>query len=426
MRPAVDSVAECLERIARFDGRLHAFITVLSETAMAEARVLDSEREAGRLRGALHGMPVAIKDNIDTCGVRTTAASALFLDRTPETDAEVVRRLKAAGAIVIGKTNMQEFGLGSTSVDSHFGPVLNPWDMERYAGGSSGGSACAVAAGMAQAALGTDTGGSVRTPAAYCGVVGLKPTYGVTPMGGIIPAKQSLDHCGPIARTVAEAASLHDVLAGTRTVLGPVGMLRVGVPRDPFFEELDAPVAVAVERAIRTIAHLTESVRDVQLPPTDSISLAGETFAYHQQFWKQRPDAYTAHARRAIEIDSQASLAGYIQSRWRLEQLRREIDGAFAECDVVVLPTRRKMPETVAEYLERDALGGSVAENTGAFNIYGVPAVSIPCGFSSDGLPVGLTIAGPRHSEARILSLALAYERATEWHQAVPPLASAR
>lgn len=426
MTRAVDAVAQCLERIARLDGVLHAFITVTGEQALAEARTLDEERAAGHIRGALHGLPVAIKDNIDTRGVRTTAASALFADRTPEADAEVVRRLRAAGAIVIGKTNMQEFGLGSTSVDSHFGPVRNPWDTTRYAGGSSGGSACAVATGMAHAALGTDTGGSVRTPAAYCGVVGLKATYGATPLDGIIPAKLSLDHCGPITRTVSEAALLHDVLSGTKTVLGPVDTLRVGIPRGLFFEDLDKPVAEAVEAAIGVISGLTASLRDVRLPPVDSISLAGETFAYHQPYWTRTPEAYTPHARRAIEKDSRAPLAGYIQSRWQMEELRRAIDGVFADFDVVVLPTRRKMPETIPEYLERDALDIAIAENTGAFNVYGIPAVSIPCGFSAGGMPVGLTIAGPRYTEARVLSLAQAFEQATEWHQAVPPAAILR
>lgn len=419
-------VAECLDRIEKLDKRFNAFITVRHDEALREARELDRERCDGRVRGPLHGIPIALKDNIDTCGIRTTAGSAVFANRVPAADAEVVRRLKQAGAILLGKTNMQEFGLGSTSVDSHFGPVRNVWDDTRYAGGSSGGSACAVAAGMVCAAVGTDTGGSIRTPAAYCGVVGLKPTYGLVPLDGIIPAKLSLDHCGPLARTVADAVLLFDVLAGGKTALEPVGSLRVGVPRDPFFSDLDPPVAKQVEQAIGAVSTLTASTGDVTLPPVDSISMAGETFAYHQQFWEQSADAYTMHAARAIRKDSQASLTGYIQSRWRLEALRNTIDAAFVDFDVVVLPTRRKMPEPIAWYLEHDLLDITVEENTGAFNIYGIPAISVPCGFSPEGLPVGLTIAGPKYAEARVLSLAHAYEQLTGFHQVVPPTANLR
>lgn len=419
-------VADCLYRIATFDKRLNTFITVRHDEALREARALDRERSEGRVRGPLHGIPIAVKDNIDTCGIRTTAGSAIFENRVPEADAEVVRRLKHAGAVLLGKTNMQEFGLGSTAVDSHFGPVRNVWDDTRYAGGSSGGSACAVAAGMVCAAVGTDTGGSIRTPAAYCGVVGLKPTYGLVSLDGIIPAKLSLDHCGPIARTAADTALLFDVLAGRRTAFEPVDALRVGVPRDPFFSELDPSVAKQVEQAIGVISTLTASIGDVTLPPVDSISMAGETFAYHQQFWEQSADAYTMHAARAIRKDSQAPLAGYIRSRWRLEELRAKIDTAFAEFDVVVLPTRRRMPETISGYLERDLLDISLEENTGAFNIYGIPAISIPCGFSPEGLPVGLMIAGPKYAEARVFSLAHAYEQLMGFHQLVAPAANLR
>ncbi len=416
-------VTQCLARIAELDASLNAFITVRHEDALREARVLDAERAAGRLRGPLHGIPIAIKDNIDTAGIRTTAASAVFAERVPEADAEVVQRLKQAGAIILGKTNLQEFGLGSTSVDSHFGPVRNLWDETRYAGGSSGGSACAVAAGMAPAALGTDTGGSIRTPAAYCGVVGFKPTYGLVPLKGIIPAKLSLDHCGPLTRTVADALLLFDVLAGTHTKLTSVHQLRVGVPRPYYFENVDDAVAACVEPALQRIGQLTAGLRDVALPAVDRISLAGETFAYHREHWERDPHAYTPHASRAILNDSKASLGGYIRSRWLLDELRAEIDQAFDGFDVVVLPTRRHLPETIHEYLERDRLDVVLPENTGPFNIYGIPAISVPCGWTANGLPVGLTIAGPRHHEAKVLSLAHAFEQV---FQSVPFAASSR
>src|SRR5437667_10000352 len=204
----------CLARIATYNPKLNCFITVMREHAMTQARELDAEQRAGRLRGPLHGIPIALKDNIDTAGVRTTAASAVFDDRVPAADAEVTRRLKAAGAILIGKTNLPEFAMGGTSATSYYGPVRNPWALDRNSGGSSGGSAAAVAAGLCYAALGTDTGGSIRTPASFCGCVGLKPTYGLVSIRGIIPLTLSLDHCGPLVRRVEDAAIVLAALAG--------------------------------------------------------------------------------------------------------------------------------------------------------------------------------------------------------------------
>src|SRR5262245_10439259 len=211
---SVDLVNACLARIDVYNPKVNAFITVTRDAALAQARTLDAERRAGRVRGPLHGVPIALKDNIDTAGVRTTAASAVFDDRVPPEDAEVTRRLTAAGAIVVGKTNLHEFAFGGTSATSYYGPVRNPWALERSPGGSSGGSAAAVATDLCYGALGTDTGGSIRTPSSYCGVVGLKPTYGLVSIRGIIPLTVSLDHCGPITRRVADAAVMLNALAG--------------------------------------------------------------------------------------------------------------------------------------------------------------------------------------------------------------------
>jgi aspartyl-tRNA(Asn)/glutamyl-tRNA(Gln) amidotransferase subunit A len=211
---SVDLVNACLARIDVYNPKVKAFITVTREPALAQARVLDAERRAGKVRGPLHGIPIALKDNIDTAGVRTTAASAVFDDRVPAEDAEVARRLAAAGAVVVGKTNLHEFAFGGTSATSYYGPVRNPWALERNPGGPSGGSAAAVATDLCYGALGTDTGGSIRTPASYCSVVGLKPTYGLVSIRGIIPLTLSLDHCGPITRSVMDAAMMLNVLAG--------------------------------------------------------------------------------------------------------------------------------------------------------------------------------------------------------------------
>jgi aspartyl-tRNA(Asn)/glutamyl-tRNA(Gln) amidotransferase subunit A len=431
----------CLNRIEALNPRLNAFISVLSGQAAAEARQMDEERRRGKLRGPLHGIPIAVKDNIDVRGARCTAASAVFDERIAEEDAEVLRRLRAAGAIVLGKTNMQEFGLGSTSVDSYFGPVRNPWDQSRHPGGSSGGSACAVAAGMCCAALGTDTGGSVRTPATYCGVVGLKATYGLVPLRGIIPAKLSLDHCGPLARTAEDAALMLNVMAGydpldiasvhsaaenyAAALKQPVAGLRIGIPRAPFFDHVEPAVARIVEDAIAVVARLTAGVQDVALPPVSHISMAGETYAYHQPLFERNANRYTPHARRAITNDSKASAADYIRSRWQLELLRRNIDASFEGFDAVVLPTRRRLPLTIEEYVARDEsekAPPAELENTGALNVYGIPAITVPCGFTLEGLPVGFTIAGPRFSEGRILALAHAYQHETDWHRREPLL----
>src|SRR2546426_5169674 len=350
-------VTACLARIDIYNPKVNAFITVMRDAALAQAKALDAEQRAGTLRGPLHGIPIALKDNIDTAGVRTTAASAVFDDRVPAEDAEVARRLAAAGAVVIGKTNLHEFAFGGTSATSYYGPVRNPWALERNPGGSSGGSAAAVATDLCYGALGTDTRGAIRTPASYCRVVGLKPTYGLISIRGIIPLTLSLDHCGPIARSGTDAAMLLNVLGGydrldiasvehaaddyVAAIKQPVSGFRIGIARAPFFDLLDADVATVIDDALR------------------------------------------------------------------------------------VLPTRRRTPRTVDASIKReetDVPRNPELENTGAFNVYGIPAISVPCGFTSKGLPVGLMIAGPRFSEGKVLALAHAFEQATEFHAKKPPI----
>jgi aspartyl-tRNA(Asn)/glutamyl-tRNA(Gln) amidotransferase subunit A len=431
----------CLERIATYNPKLNAFITVMRDEAMREARDLEAEQRSGMWRGPLHGIPIALKDNIDTTGVRTTAASAVFDDRVPEQDAQVTRRLKEAGAVVIGKTNLHEFAMGGTSATSYFGPVRNPWALDRNPGGSSGGSAAAVSAGLCFGALGTDTGGSIRIPAAFCGIVGLKPTYGLVSIRGIIPLTLSLDHCGPITRTVEDAALMLNALAGydkldiasvehakedyAAAVKQPVSGLRLGVPRAPFFDLLDADVGKAVEDAIRTLAKMTRSVKEVTLPPTRDIVLAGETNAYHEEFFTRTPERYQIPTRRNLQNNANRRASEYVRARWKLELLRRTIDDAFTDFDLVVLPTRRRVPRKIDAAIRRERTDRPLnpeLDNTGQFNAYGIPAISVPCGFTAAGLPVGLMIAGPRFSETRVLALANAYERATEWHTRKPPL----
>jgi aspartyl-tRNA(Asn)/glutamyl-tRNA(Gln) amidotransferase subunit A len=438
---STELVQACLARIDVYNPKINAFISVTRDAALAQAKTLDAEQRAGKLRGPLHGIPIALKDNIDTAGIRTTAASAVFDDRIPVEDAEVARRLSAAGAVVVGKANLHEFAFGGTSATSYYGPVRNPWALERNPGGSSGGSAAAVATDLCYGALGTDTGGSIRTPASYCSIVGLKPTYGLVSIRGIVPLTLSLDHCGPMTRTVADAAMMLNVLAGydrldiasvqhpaedyVAALKQPVEGFRIGIARAPFFDLLDADVARIVEEALRVVGKLTRRMADATLPSTRDIGVGAETFAYHEEAFGRMPGRYMIPTRRSLQNGSTAKAGEYIRAHWRLELLRRTIDDAFRDIDLVVLPTRRRTPRTVDASIKReetDVPRNPELENTGAFNAYGIPCVSVPCGFTSTGLPVGLMIAGPRFSEGKVLALARAFEQATEFHKRKPPI----
>lgn len=445
-----------LERIKIYNPKLNAFITVMREDALAQAQALDAEAKAGKFRGPLHGLPIVLKDNIDTAGTRTTAGSQVFDDRIPEEDAFVTARLKRAGAVILGKANMHEFAMGHTSASTYFGPVRNPWAPDRTPAGSSGGCAVAVISDLCSAAVGTDTGGSVRMPAAYCSMVGLKPTYGLVSIRGIVPLTYSLDHCGPMTRTVEDAALLLNALAGydkldvasvehapedyTQTMKQPVGKLRLGVPRAPYFDRLDSETAAAVEAAIEVLSKLTASTKDCHLPSTggfSALALNGETQAYHQLLYRRDKQGYSLSIRRSLETGVKAlndvaeepcseKVTDYILSNWDLIKMRKTIDDAFTDFDLVVLPTMRLLPPTINEALSREEdpkpREPEIDNNCRPFDVFGIPAISIPCGFSNSGLPIGLMIAGPRFSEGRVLALAHAYEQATQWHLKRPTL----
>jgi aspartyl-tRNA(Asn)/glutamyl-tRNA(Gln) amidotransferase subunit A len=440
----VDLTTTCLRRIERLNPRLNAFITVTSAQALSDAKAAEGEISNGRWRGALHGIPVALKDLIDTAGVRTTAASAVFADRVPREDAEVVLRLKAAGAVLLGKLNMHEFAYGDSSAPSHFGPVRNPWDTGRVPGGSSGGSAAAVAAGLCYAALGSDTGGSIRQPAAYCGIVGLKPTYGLVSTRGVVPLSWSLDHIGPMCRTVADTALALQPIAGydpsdtnslavtppnyTDALRQNVSSLRLGVPRAVFYEDLHPEIEQAVKEALRVLGRLTASTRDVVLPPYKTLPVVGaEAYTYHAPYFTKTPERYQQMTRRRLEAGSRVTAAAYIEGRRELDRLRRAIVPVFSTVDLLVTPTTPTLPATVTEALNDPGTPppGGVAlslRNTQPFDIYGLPCISVPCGFSRSGLPIGLSISGPPLGEREVLALAHAYEQATEWHKRRPSL----
>jgi aspartyl-tRNA(Asn)/glutamyl-tRNA(Gln) amidotransferase subunit A len=434
----VEITRACLERIEKLNPALNAFITVMGESALAEARRAEAEILRGEWRGALHGVPVALKDLIDTAGVRTTAASALYKDRVPEQDAEVVRRLRQAGAVIVGKNNLHEFAYGASSLVSYFGDVHNPWDVGRIAGGSSGGSAAAVVAGLAYAAIGTDTAGSIREPAALCGCVGLKATYGRVSSRGVIPLSASLDHVGPLAATVADAAVILQAIAGydaadITSADVPVAdyvsalregakSLRVGVPRAHFFDDLDAEVASAMEHALRGIASLGAEIKEVKLDvPTDRTLQLAESYAVHAESVAKSPESYQAETVRRVRAGEKVSAAEYIRARRELEEGRRSIRAIFAEVDVLVTPTMPMPAPAIADLRANpDALRPAelkLLRNTRPFNVWGLPAISVPCGFTESGLPIGLQIAGAHWREDLVLRVAHAYERATAWHK---------
>jgi len=434
----VDVTRDCLSRIENLNPRLNAFITVMAESALNEARIAETEILQGRWRGPLHGIPIALKDLIDTEGVRTTSGSLLHATRVPTEDAEVVRRLRTAGAVIIGKNNLHEFAYGGSSLVSHFGDVHNPWDIARIAGGSSGGSAAAVTAGLACAAISTDTAGSIREPAALCGCVGLKPTYGRVSSRGVIPLSTSLDHVGPLAASVTDAALVLQAIAGydvgdiTSTDV-PVGDyvsalkedakgLRVGVPRSYFSDDLDAEVASAMEHALRGIETLAAEVKEIELDvPTDRMLQAAESYTYHAESVAKSPELYQAETLRRIRSGETVSAAEYIRKRQELEQVRRGIRKIFADVDLLVTPTTPMPAPAIAELkADPDALRPAelkLLRNTRPFNVWGLPAISLPCGFTQSGLPIGLQIAGPHWREDLVLRLAHAYEQATAWHK---------
>ncbi|MDX1405102.1 MAG: amidase [Woeseiaceae bacterium] len=426
-----------LDRIERLEPTINAFITVTAATAMAEAEMRDAERTAGNLRGPLHGIPIALKDNIDTAGVLTSAASAIYANRVPPTDAECVSRLRAAGAVFLGKTNMHEFAFGGSSADSHYGPVRNPWNPDYIPGGSSGGSGAAVAARMCAAALGTDTAASVRNPAAHCGVTGLKATYGLASIRGIVPLSESVDHVGPITRSAEDAALMLGAIAGydprdvssidvtaddyPAAIGRNVSGLRVGVLREQLYPDVHAEVAAAADAAADVLASLVSDVSDATMPlPAfeDSLTIImGDILAYHAEFLADPTTRalYQPGVMARFEANSDVPLDAYIKARSRMLVARKTIHEAFSDFDVFIAPTVAMPAHRIEDALNNPPDELLIIRNTIHFNTLGNPVISTPCGFTSDGLPIGLQIIGPPLGESRVLALAHAYENATQW-----------
>jgi len=417
----VELTRECLNRIEELNPTLNAFITVTADSALAEAQLAETEIRSGNWRGPLHGIPIGLKDLIDTAGVRTTAASAVFKDRVPTEDAEIVSKLKAAGAVILGKQNLHEFAYGGSSLVSQFGLVRNPVNPEFITGGSSGGSAAAVASGMCYAAIGTDTAGSIREPAALCGVVGLKPTYGLVSTRGIIPLSQSLDHAGPITRTVEDAAMVLEAIAerpADHRVNFKTNLkrLRVGIPRTFFFDDLNAEVASSVEHAIADMAKLGAEIHDIDLAvSTDRTLQAYESYRFHREMVAKSPELYQSETLRRIRSGEKITNEQYEIARLHLESERAQIADLFHKMDVFVTPTT-PIPAPRISDLMGDPAQLRPAEllllrNTRPINVWGLPAISVPCGVTPSGLPIGLQIVGSHGREANVLRLAYEYEQ---------------
>jgi aspartyl-tRNA(Asn)/glutamyl-tRNA(Gln) amidotransferase subunit A len=442
----VELTESYLGRIERLDPQLNTYIRVLPERAREAAREAEVEIGRGAWHGPLHGVPLGLKDLFDVAGVPCTMGSKILRDNVPDVDATVVTRLKAAGAIILGKHNLHEFAFGITSENPHYGVVRNPWDLDRVPGGSSGGTAAAVAASLCAGGLGSDTGASIRAPASFCGVVGLKPTYSRVSRAGVLPLAWSLDHVGPLARSVADCALLLQAIAGpdprdpsSSQVPVPdfssglsqgVGGLRLGVPREHFFELLEPGVERLVREAIATLERLGAHLEEVSLPHSVHAQVAGnaimasEAASLHATWLRERPQDYGADVLQRIQGGLLVRATEYLHSQQMRTLVQQDFAHAFQRVDVVLGPTVPLVAPRIGHTFEPggpfNVAPRAIANRiTVPCNLTGMPAISVPCGFS-DGLPVGLQIMAPAFAESLVLRVAAAYEAACNWRQQRP------
>jgi aspartyl-tRNA(Asn)/glutamyl-tRNA(Gln) amidotransferase subunit A len=445
----VEVARACLDRIDRLDGTLRAFITVDGDRALATARALEADAAAGRWHGPLHGVPLAHKDLCTVPGLPTSGGTKTPDYFTPAPPCTAVARLQAAGAVTLGKLNMTELALGPFGDNAHHGDVQNPWQLGHVSGGSSSGSGAAVAAGLVAGALGTDTGGSIRLPAACCGIAGIKATYGRVSRTGVMALSWSLDHVGPMARTVADVALMLRIVAGhdpldatssqrpvpdyVASLAPPVRGLRAGLPDHHFFEGLDPEVEHAVGEAVRVVEGLGVRMKSVRVPDPGALSrlvstpvVRAECAATHARLLRERPGDMQPVVRARSEPGLSLSAVEYVQAlRLRSRATREFLRDVFAEVDVVLTPT---IPEPPPAYATAKAGSvddviarmGRFSRLTRVFNVFGVPALTVPCGFSGDGRPIGLQIAGRPFDEATVLRVGHAYEQAMPWHRRRP------
>ncbi|MBI2229486.1 MAG: Asp-tRNA(Asn)/Glu-tRNA(Gln) amidotransferase subunit GatA [Deltaproteobacteria bacterium] len=453
------------QRISETDDKIHAYITLCRDAALEQAKQADERLKRDGSTLPLLGIPIAVKDNFLTRGLRTTCASKILGDFIPPYDATVIKRIRDAGAVITGKTNLDEFAMGSSAENSAFFPTRNPWDGERVPGGSSGGSAAAVASDQCIAALGTDTGGSIRQPSAFCGVVGLKPTYGRVSRYGIIAFASSMDQVGPLTKDVRDCALMLEAIAGhdpadstsadrsvprySEALTGDVKGLRLGVPKEYFVTGIALEVEQAVREAIRLLEKNGAAVEEISLPHTEyavavyyivataeaSSNLArydGMRFGHRaggkdllETYMLSREEGFGAEVKRRIMLGTYALSAGYYDAYYLKAQrvralIKQDFDAAFQRCDAIITPTAPTTAFKIGEKIE-DPLQMYLSDiYTISINLAGVPALSLPCGFDANGLPIGMQVIGKHFDESTILRLAYAYEQATEWHRGKP------
>lgn len=438
-----------LERIKRMDSKLKSFITVTGEEARMEAKIADDEIRAGKYRGPLHGVPVAVKDVIAARDTPTTAASKVLAENVTDYDAESVARMKNAGCVFLGKLNMHEFAYGGSGEESYYGAIRNPWNPEYISGGSSSGSAAAVAAGICQGALGTDTGGSIRIPSNFCGVVGLKPTYGRVSRHGVIPVSWALDHVGPVTRTVEDAAVMLEIISGpdpkdttcsrrpvpnffqklTKNVKG----LRAAILKRYFDDCVNLEVRRNVEKAVSILESMGVKTEDIQIPNiehtavTTNILMACEATTYHEKWLKTRPEDYSPMVRTRLEVGYFYMATHYIKALKLREWFKRIFSKALKNNDVILSPSCPISPFKIDQ--KTINVNGKdvdprpyIAMCTRVHDLTGFPAMSIPCGFTSDGFPIGLQISGRPFDEETVLRTAFAYEQSQSWRERHPQL----
>jgi aspartyl-tRNA(Asn)/glutamyl-tRNA(Gln) amidotransferase subunit A len=419
-----------IDRIERLNPEMSAFITVIKE----HAAFMD--------RSPLRGVPLSAKDLYDTKGILTTAGSKVFAGRIPDKDATVITKLKKAGGIIVGKNNLHEFAFGVTTVNPHYGTARNPWDRDRISGGSSGGSASAVALGMGFGSLGSDTGGSIRIPASLCGVVGLKPTFGRVSLRGVVPLAWSLDHAGPLTRTVEDAATLLEVIAGydpldpfsrnvevpryTGALTGSIKNVRIGVPDNYFYDGLAQPVDEALRNALRDLGNLGAQIVQVSMPCVPIhraawLQIASpEAYSYHELYLREHAALYGADVRARLEAGRELLSIDYVRAQRARTLIKEKCKELFNTIDVIVTPTV-PIPAPRIEELHKalgdgpETVAASLGRFTRFFNLAGLPAISIPCGFTKDGLPIGMQIAGKAFDESTVLRVAHAYEQDRQW-----------
>lgn len=427
-----------LERIGRLDPQLHAFITLTPDDARAKARESEARFLNGKPRGALDGIPIALKDLFETKGIRTTAGTKCLENFVPGQDCAVVERLREAGAVILGKLNMHECALGVTNDNLIFGRCRNPWALDHIPGGSSGGSAVALAARLCFGALGTDTGGSTRVPAALCGMVGLKPTYGRISLRGVIPVSWTLDHIGPMGRSVRDVALLLEAIAGydpedptsinvvsgsyTETLDGELPKVRIGLANQGLFAEADVEVSKALTEAAKVFGRLGANIEEIEITTPKSSGISStEAAVFYRQYLREHPDDFGADIRSLLEAGATRPATDYAEARRAQLIIRRQFEGLFESFDLLLTPTTPIAAPTLAGGTPSH-LSHELTRFTGVFNIAGVPAISMPGGMTKSGLPIGIQLAGPHWKEASLLRAAFAFEQNSQWAKFKPVL----